>query len=293
MTLDIVTQIKELNTSKVHVKDKDRVNKLIRDIIDGGPTKLQIVSDFDRTITKQHENGKKHISSFGMFSLCKAIPQEYLEAEKSLTNKYFPLEIDPSIPHDKKRKLMEEWWAESEKVLQGLKVAQEDIEATAAAVGPSLRYGTNELFKDLNDREIPVLVFSAGLGNSVVAVLKHFDVYLPNVKVISNFLKYNDEGVIQGFQDAAIHVLNKNEFALKGTKYYDLVKDRDNVILMGDSLGDAGMADGIPHANAVLKIGFLYDHIKENLPNFMDTFDIVLEDDQSMDVVRGILKCVF
>lgn len=133
--------------------------------------------------------------------------------------------------------------------------------------------------------------------------------------MISNFLKYNDEGVIQGFQDAAIHVLNKNEFALKGTKYYDLVKDRDNVILMGDSLGDAGMADGIPHANAVLKIGFLYDHvrtwlywkmiksnfslsyvffkIKENLPNFMDTFDIVLEDDQSMDVVRGILKCVF
>lgn len=55
--------------------------------------------------------------------------------------------------------------------------------------------------------------------------------------------------------------MNKNEYALKGTEYYELVQDRENVILLGDSLGDAGMADGMPHCNSVLKIGFLYDHV--------------------------------
>lgn len=81
-------------------------------------------------------------------------------------------------------------------------------------------------------------------------------------KVISNFLKYDENGVIQGYlHDNLIHVFNKNEFALKNTKYYDLIRNRDNVILMGDSLGDAGMADGISHANAILKIGFLYEHV--------------------------------
>lgn len=40
-----------------------------------------------------------------------------------------------------------------------------------------------------------------------------------------------------------------------------MIENRDNVILLGDSIGDAGMADGMPHCNAVLKIGFLYDHV--------------------------------
>lgn len=65
MPINYISEIKELTSPKVHIKDKDRVNKMIHDIVNGGVKKLQIVSDFDRTITKQHENGKKHLSSFG------------------------------------------------------------------------------------------------------------------------------------------------------------------------------------------------------------------------------------
>lgn len=61
-----------------------------------------------------------------------------------------------------------------------------------------------------------------------------------------------------------IHVFNKNEFALKNTKYYEIIKTRGNVILMGDSLGDAGMTNGVACSNAVLKIGFLYEHVSNN-----------------------------
>lgn len=290
MTLNYVDEIKELNSSKVHIKNKHHVNNLIHDIISMGHKSLQVVSDFDRTITRQHENGKVHLSSFGMFSRCPSVPKEYQESEKRLTGKYFPIEINPNIEYDEKRKLMEQWWSETEDAMRGLCVTQCEIEETASCLGPSLRDGTLELFSDLHDANVPVLVFSAGLGDAVKAVLKHFNVNLPNVKIISNFLKYNDDGVIQGFNNATIHVLNKNEFALQGTSYYDLVRNRGNVILMGDSLGDAGMANGVSHAHAILKIGFLYDHIDENLPLFMDTFDIVLEDDQTMKVIRAILK---
>ncbi|KAK4887340.1 hypothetical protein RN001_003611 [Aquatica leii] len=293
MVVNYIEEISELNNPKVHIKNKERVNSLIHDIISDGHSNLQIVSDFDRTITKQHENGKLHLSSFGMFSHCPSVPEDYLATEKQLTGKYFPIEIDPNISHEEKRKFMEEWWSKSENALKGLSVTQQEIEETAASLGPSLRNGCYELFRDLHEANVPVLVFSAGLGNSVLAVLKHFNVYLPNVKIISNFLKYNDDGVIEGFKGPTIHVLNKNEYALQGTQYYDLVRNRGNVILMGDSLGDAGMADGVAHARSILKIGFLYDHVQESLPGFLDTFDIVLEDDQTMDVISAILKRIF
>lgn len=93
-------------------------------------------------------------------------------------------------------------------------------------------------------------------------------------------MKYDEQGIIQGFQAAPIHIFNKNEYALKGTDYYDMVQSRDNVILMGDSVGDAGMADGMEHANAVLKIGFIHDHvsifIKFAVPTYIPAYLFVL-----------------
>ncbi|RZC41721.1 7-methylguanosine phosphate-specific 5'-nucleotidase, partial [Asbolus verrucosus] len=282
MARNFVKEIKELNKTYVHIKDVEQLNNKLNGIINDSFDQLQIVSDFDLTITKQHENGKRHMSSFRMFGFCPSITEQYKETTNDLVAKYYPKEYDPTIPLDEKRILMEEWWRQSEKALHGLKVSPKEIDEVVAKLATSLRDGTKELFQTLLNHNVPILVFSAGLGDTVVSVLKHYDVYLPNVKVISNFLKYDDNGAIAGFKGSVIHVLNKNEFAIKNTNYYDLVKNRPNVILLGDSLGDAKMADGMAHANQV----------EGNLPAYMDTFDIVLEDDQTMDVVLAIINMI-
>lgn len=80
---------------------------------------------------------------------------------------------------------------------------------------------------------------------------------------MSNFLQWKD-GIVQGFDtENMIHVFNKNETALEGTDYNKLVHDRTSIIVMGDSLGDAGMADGSPATSNVLKIGFLYENVSK------------------------------
>ncbi len=83
--------------------------------------------------------------------------------------------------------------------------------------------------------------------------------------MVSNFLKYKD-GQLDGYDTSnMIHVFNKNESALKGSKEFDLLHDRNNIIVMGDSLGDAGMGDGcVSGADAhILKIGFLNEHVSK------------------------------
>lgn len=162
---------------------------------------------------------------------------------------------------------------------RGLSVTQEEIYEVVRKLSTSLRDGTTDFLRTLNQYDVPILVFSAGLGDTIRCVLRHYDVLLPNVKVIlfpltlwkiknisllqvvSNFIKYDENGTIVGFQGPLIHVLNKNEFAIKNSEFYDLVKNRSNVILLGDSLGDAKMADGMDHAKHILKIGFIYEKV--------------------------------
>ena len=43
---------------------------------------------------------------------------------------------------------------------------------------------------------------------------------------------------------------------------------RKNIVLMGDSLGDLHMAEGIPNPNVILKIGFLNKNTQENLMKY-------------------------
>ncbi|XP_030767267.1 7-methylguanosine phosphate-specific 5'-nucleotidase isoform X2 [Sitophilus oryzae] len=294
MTMSIIQEISVLTKNHVKIKNPDRVNDILSNMIKGGVSKVQIVSDFDRTITKQHQDGVPHLSTFAMFSKIpsSANNENYQKTVSALRAKYYPIEIDPHIPHEEKLKLMEEWWELSEKAIRGLKVTPEEIEDICVKTQPSLREGTREFFKDLAQENVPIVVFSAGCGDLVMSILKQFDVYLPNVKIISNFLKYNSEGIIEGFQDKVIHVLNKNEYAIKNSDFYHVLEKRDNVIVLGDSLGDASMAEGLDHLKNLLKIGFLYDHIDQYLPLYLDTFDIVLIDDQTMDVPKAIFDYI-
>ena len=55
------------------------------------------------------------------------------------------------------------------------------------------RDGSEELCQKLHRAGVPVLVLSAGMGDVLEQVLRHFKVYTDNVKVVSNFFKYNEQ----------------------------------------------------------------------------------------------------
>lgn len=69
------------------------------------------------------------------------------------------------------------------------------------------------------------------------------------------------QGVLKGFKGELIHVYNKHDGALRNTEYFKQLKENSNIILLGDSLGDLNMADGVPNVENLLKIGFLNDKV--------------------------------
>ncbi|XP_043473742.1 7-methylguanosine phosphate-specific 5'-nucleotidase-like [Leptopilina heterotoma] len=278
--------------SSVKYRDKDVVLRKINNIIRDGPEKLQVVTDFDLTLTKQHVDGKAHLSSFGIFAKCKQLPPQYAEMDTRTHKKYRPIETDPHISIKDKTAAMEEWMEISEEFLKGYEFDSSELEQVAEKYGTDLREGTKNLMDKLNSAKIPVLVFSAGLGDVVEAILRHNNVLLDNVEIISNFLNYSGK-TLDGFKGKKIHVFNKNETVLE-KEHLKRLENRKNIILMGDSVGDTTMCNGIKDVDNVFKIGFLYHEnneiVEKSLKDYMDVFDVVLIDDQTMDLPWSILK---
>ena len=57
--------------------------------------------------------------------------------------------------------------------------------------------------------------------------------------------------------DEIIHTFNKNESAIHSSDYFQNIRHRENLILLGDSIGDLKMAEGAENVENSLKIGFL------------------------------------
>ncbi len=107
-----------------------------------------------------------------------------------------------------------------------------------------LRKGAEDFFKELHEKNIPLLIFSAGVGGIIKGHLESKGLLYNNIHIISNFFDYDKNGRVKGYKSKIIHSFNKDELAIKGTKYFDMIKQRKNTILIGDSLGDIDMANG-------------------------------------------------
>lgn len=103
-----------------------------------------------------------------------------------------------------------------------------------------------KLFDLLYAKKVPVLVFSAGIGNIIEIMLKELNCYHPNMHVVSNFLQYDSDGedakgigerlVVPGFvltflsawNEELIHVFNKHMVRLDDCPYKAEVVNRKN-----------------------------------------------------------------
>lgn len=67
--------------------------------------------------------------------------------------------------------------------------------AVSANSSPSVfasREGFEQFFDRLHQHNVPVFIFSAGLGDVLEEILRQAGIYHPNIKVVSNFMDFDD-----------------------------------------------------------------------------------------------------
>lgn len=258
-------------------------NKTLERINDWEDSTIYILTDFDRTITRGDSN-----SSWGILSKTDLMSDGYVKERIQLYNYYRPIEIDETLDYETKNKLMIEWWNKHIGLFVKYKLSEDVVNNAARSVDVmSFRDGAKEFLENMKERNIPVIIISAGIGNFIEQFLIKNECYFENVYIVSNFIKFENK-IAVGISDMIIHSLNKNEVALTG-EIKELIKDRNNIILLGDSLSDVKMVSEDKKDDA-LKISFLDEKIEDNLPYFKEQFDIVCTNNTSYNELVKKIK---
>lgn len=221
---------------------------------------------------------------------------------KELRSHYYPIELDPTLSVQEKTPHMAEvflliiiivsffcllqWYTKANLALGECQVKADWFPRMVDASNCELRDSTDVLLKTANNGSVPFVILSAGIGDLIREILSHQKLMLENMRIVSNFLEFDSKsGVVVGLKsDMPIHMFNKKAPSQEG------LEERKNIVLIGDSLGDVRMADGIENINVVLSIGFLNKNVEANLSEYKRYFDIVLVDDQTMDFPLALLE---
>jgi 5'-nucleotidase len=153
-----------------------------------------------------------------------------------------------------------------------------------------IRAGTAELIQSLKQKNIPLLILSAGLGDIVRLFLEENNAWNSNVHIVSNFMRFDEDGNALRFIGEPITSCNKNEYTTltNGGNNKSPIVDRSNVILLGDSLSDLKMVNPECHST-VLSIGFLNCDEDRQLEKYKSKFDVVVLHDSDMSYVNQLM----
>lgn len=276
---------------KIIISNPENFKKIKYKIKEEGYSNIHIVSDFDRTLTYGAINGVKTPSIISMLRDGNHLREDYTKKAQALFDKYHPIEINPLIPLQEKKKNMREWWETHNRLLIKSGLSKSDLEDIIKNGFVKLRDGIQEFLDFLYQNNIPLIIFSAsGCGDIIPMFFKKIERDYPNISYVINQFNWDEDGRAISTKGRIIHSLNKDETILKGIpEIYSKIKNRKNVLLLGDSLEDLWMIKDFPYKN-LLKIGFLnfdYDKLREE---YKKNFDIILEGDGDLNPVNSLIS---
>ena len=100
-------------------------------------------------------------------------------------------------------------------------------------------------------------------------------------------MHFDNSGRVVNFSSPTLHMYNKT--ASSHPRALEALAGRRHAIVVGDSLGDASMATGLPSIEHQLRFGLLNHDVQRLLPAYERLFDVILVDDAPLDPLLALL----
>ncbi len=261
----------------------------IQKIIEWWNEKLQVIADFDKTLT--YWNQPWIIAVLYNYNY---LSEDYSKKAKELESFYMPKEEDQTIPFEKRKKLMNEWRIKHEQLLIESWLSKKHIENVVNSWILNLREWCHDMLNQLNSLWIPVIILSASwLWTDSIAIYlqEHLDKH-QKLYIISNEYNWDENWIAIGWNEPVITSLNKNETIISEKNFpeiYNEIKFRKNILLLWDKIEDLNMADGT-NPDVILKIWFLNYWTDEKIEYYKKHFDIIINWELWMQEIQKIIS---
>ena len=135
------------------ISNPKRFEFVKQEIIKEGLNNLHILADFDRTLTTAFVDGKEVTSLISILRDHNYLTPDYPDKARALSNQYYPIELDASLPKEERIKAMHEWWSRHFQLLIASRLNKKDIASAAESGHVQLREGSLEFFDFLKRSE--------------------------------------------------------------------------------------------------------------------------------------------
>lgn len=259
--------------------------------------KLHVLSDFDKTLTKAFSSSNDWKVRPSLISVLRSewyLWEEYSKKAYELYDFYHPIEIDPNIDIEKKKQEMTTWWLKHLDLLVTSKLHKTDVEKVIYSWLVEFRDWVNDFLLSLSKNNIPLVIISANWlwTDSIKMYFEKENLLTQNIAIISNSFKWDKNWNAIWHDTRVIHVFNKDETVLSDfPEIHNVIKNRNNVILLWDSLWDPHMVTWFDYDN-LLKIWFLNEKRDELIEEYKKNYDVVITDDGDFSIVNEIISSI-
>ncbi len=123
------------NKEEIYVKDFEGLRKKIAAMRKDGKEQLNILADFDYTLTRKMYDNEKADNSFKALEHEEVIGKDFAEGCSRARDKYMPIESNPLLTKEEKEKYMIEWWKHTQGLMINTKITKELIRVSFFFVG--------------------------------------------------------------------------------------------------------------------------------------------------------------
>lgn len=243
------------------------------------------VIDFDQTVTTGNS-----ASSFSLFRKSGVMWEVYDIENQGLYEYFHPFELDHTLTQQERWKLMYDWHYWAFEVLKKYDFSKEQFLHILSFLHlMSIRQWFRDFFYKAHLKNIPIIIFSAWIQQTIEKFFEENNILYPNVHIQANTMFFDDTEKFIWIDETNFIYPTEKIWSRIWEEIRLWLESRNNCILVGDMVDDITMAPNGEHI--VFKLGIVNSKNRASQMTYETFFDeLIIWDEAEVLKLQEILE---